>query len=406
MTLPPSDPTRSASPAAVPVMLLIVFVSLIGFGMVIPLLPFLGTLYKAPAWQVTLIFSAYSAGQFLGELYWGRLSDRIGRRPVLLVTILGAGVGYIALAFSPTIWLAVLARFAGGFFSGNLSTMQGYIVDVSPPERVPGRLAMVSAAFSVGFVVGPAIGGLMARPDLGPAGFRPPLELAASLCVVAALGAVFFLRESLDRRHDGGRRPGVLAGVSRSFEDPMLRVLMAGAFTIYLAFTCCWAVLGLWGEARFGWGPPEIGLLLATSGVCSALCQGLLAGRVVRWLGGGRTIACGVMVTGLALVLQAYAPWSWAAIVCMCVAMSSHSVVVPAITTLVAYASPPAHQGANLGANNAAGSFSRIIGPAVGGLMFTMGGAEAPFLFAGVGMVPAVYFGLRAARLYRERQTS
>ena len=107
------------------VLLSVIFLNIAGFGLVIPLLPFFGKAFNAPAWQITLLFSAFSAGQFLGEPVWGRLSDRIGRRPVLIVTISIAALTYIALAFSPNVWIAFAVRFACGFFSGNISTLQG-----------------------------------------------------------------------------------------------------------------------------------------------------------------------------------------------------------------------------------------------------------------------------------------
>ncbi|HEY9217511.1 MAG TPA: MFS transporter, partial [Phenylobacterium sp.] len=155
------------------VLLLIVFMSLIGFGVVIPLLPFYAQVFDAEPWQVTLMFSVFSAGQFVGELTWGRLSDRIGRKPVLLITIFTSGLGYVALAYAPGIWLAILARFVAGFFSGNISTIQGYMVDISPPERLAGRLGLIGGAFGIGFVVGPALGGYLFQEGVGEAGFRP-----------------------------------------------------------------------------------------------------------------------------------------------------------------------------------------------------------------------------------------
>jgi MFS transporter, DHA1 family, tetracycline resistance protein len=187
----------------VPVLLLIVCMSLIGFGIVMPLLPFFATAFDAEPWQVTLLFSAYSAGQFAGELFWGRLSDRIGRRPVLLITITASALTYVAFAFAPGIWIAILVRAAGGFVSGYMSVIQAYIVDVTPPERLAGRLGWVGSAFGFGFAIGPALGGVLARSDMGATGFRPPLILAAVLCLLAAAGILAFVRESL--------RPGVSA---------------------------------------------------------------------------------------------------------------------------------------------------------------------------------------------------
>jgi MFS family permease len=202
-------------------LLLVVFMSLIGFGVVIPLLPFYASVFDAPAWQITLMFATFSLGQFVGELTWGRLSDRIGRRPVLLITIAASMVGYVALAYAPSIWLAIAARGAMGFFSGNISTIQGYIVDVSPRDRVAARLGWFGAAFGMGFVVGPSLGGLLARPELGEAGFRPPLLVAAALCGVACLGVLFLVRESSPAASRATERLGPIQALRTAWAAPV-----------------------------------------------------------------------------------------------------------------------------------------------------------------------------------------
>ncbi len=142
-------------------LLLVVFINLVGFGLVIPLLPFYAKSLNASPWQVTALFSAYSLGQFLAEPFWGRLSDRIGRRPVLIVTILANTVSYVALAFAPSIAWAFAIRLFSGCATGNISTIQGYMADVTPPEKRAGRMGLLGAAFGMGFVVGPTLGGLL-----------------------------------------------------------------------------------------------------------------------------------------------------------------------------------------------------------------------------------------------------
>src|SRR5690606_33832320 len=136
------------------------------------------------------MFSAYSLGQFVAEPFWGRLSDRIGRKPVLLITILANAVGYFALAFAPNIWLAIAVRLFTGLGAGNISTVQGYVADVTPPEKRAGRMGLIGAAFGLGFIVGPGLGGVLTRPDLGALGYHLPIFVAGGLCLVAALGVL------------------------------------------------------------------------------------------------------------------------------------------------------------------------------------------------------------------------
>jgi MFS family permease len=400
----PSEPqqTTTAAPAgALPVLLLLVFLSLIGFGVVIPLLPFFATVFEAEAWQVTLLFSVFSAGQFLGELTWGRLSDRIGRRPVLLITIIASALGYVALAFAPNIWLAVAARAFAGFFSGNMSAIQGYIVDVSPPERLAGRLGLVGSAFGVGFVVGPAIGGLMARPELGAAGFRPPLLLAAGLCILAVVGILVFVRDH--RAPDRAPRPrrSPFAGLKEVAGHPVLTLVFATIFFGFFAGSGLWAVLGLWMDARFDWGPRQVGLAMALTGVAAAVTQGVLSGMMVRRIGAGATIAVGLVLSAVATVAMAGAPFGWLATVLLLASVTGHAAWQPAAMSLASRSTSADRQGAVLGAATASGSLARVMGPLLGGALFSEVGPWAPVVAAGFLMLPGAWLGWKAAAALR-----
>jgi MFS family permease len=386
-----------AAPGAMAVLLALVFVNLIGFGVVIPLLPFYATVFKAEAWQVTLLFSIFSAGQFIGELTWGRLSDRIGRRPVMLLTILLSAVGYVALAFAPTIWLAILARGAAGIFAGNISTIQGYIVDITPRERLAARLGLLGSAFGVGFVVGPAMGGLLAREDLGAAGFRPPLLLAAALSGVAAVGVVALLKESRIARPQRAKS-NPFSALAASLRHPVLRILLTSTFISFAAFSAMWSVLGLWASARYGWGAREIGLVMGVTGVGAAISQGVLSGALSRRIGPGATIGVSLTFTAAALMIQALTPWAWVTIACVVVGVIGHATSQPASTSLVSRSAPPDAQGATLGAAGAVGSLARVTGPMFAGVLFSIVGPWAPIVFSSLAMLPAAWLGWRAAK--------
>lgn len=406
MTAPtpqPSDP-RTA-PGAVPALLLLVFLSLIGFGVVIPLLPFFATAFDAAPWQVSLLFATYSGGQFLGELFWGRLSDRIGRRPVLLITIVGSAVCYIALAWSPGIWIAVLVRFAAGFFSGNMSAIQGYMVDVSPPEKLAGRLGLIGSAFGIGFVVGPALGGLLAQPELGAAGFRPPLIVASALCVLAVVGILAFVRESR-RPGDGAAPANPFEALGEALRNPITLQAFAVIFFAFFATSALWSNLGLWLDARFAWGPREVGFLMALTGVAAAAGQGALAGLAVRRLGAGGAIALGATLASASYLAMAAAPWAAMASVMLCAGVVGNALWQPAATAIVSRATHPDRQGAVLGAASASGSLARVAGPIVGGALFSGIGPWAPVASAGLFMLPAAWLGWRASRALRTGRTT
>lgn len=376
---------------AVPVLMGIVFLSLIGFGVVIPLLPFYATVFDASPWQVTLMFAVFAGGQFFGELLWGRLSDRIGRKPVILLTVMVSALGYVALAFAPNIWLAILARAVAGVFSGNISTIQGYIVDVTPRERIAGRLGLIGSAFGIGFVVGPTIGGLLARPDLGAAGFRPPLLVAAVLCSIAAVCVLVFVRESRSRAAPIAARPGPIQGLVTALRDPVLKRLMGATFLSFAGFSAMWSTFGLWGAERFGWGPKAIGFVMALTGVAAAFSQGVLSAYTARRIGEVRTVVFGLCVTAIFLLCQAVSPWAWLAVILMVVAVVGHTMTQPASSSLISQAAPPDEQGATLGANNAASAAARMAGPICAGVAFSTLGSWAPFVVAALGILPAAW---------------
>jgi len=402
-TTGPESPAERVSAAAVPVLLLLVFISLIGWGVVIPLLPFFATAFDAKPWHVTLLFAVYSAGQFLGELFWGRLSDRIGRRPVLLMTIVGSGLGYLALAYTPNIWVAIALRGAGGFFSGNMSAIQGYMVDVSPPQKLAGRLGLIGSAFGIGFVVGPALGGLLARPELGAAGFQPPLLLSAGLCALATAGIVAFVRES---RQGGGAvtRGNPFAALGEAARHPVLASAFGVIAVGFFASSALWSVLGLWMDARFGWGPRQVGLVMALTGVASALSQGLFAGMAVRRLGPGPTMVGGLIFASTCLMALAASPTGSFATVALTLSVIGHALWQPAATAIVSRAADPDRQGAVLGAASASGSLARVIGPVISGALFSGVGPWAPLAFAGLFMLPAAWLAWRAAHALQQRE--
>ena len=222
--------TTQAAPKtpALAVLFLVVFINLVGFGLVVPLLPFFARSLNAEAWQITLMFSAYSLGQFFAEPFWGRLSDRIGRKPVLLITLAANAVGYLALAFVPNIWLAIAVRLFTGFGAGNISTVQGAIADVTPPHLRAARLGLTGAAFGLGFIVGPALGGLLVHEELGRLGFQLPMFAAAGLCTISTFCVLFFLKESRAKALPGAPRPRFLSGLHDARDHPVIsRVLQS-----------------------------------------------------------------------------------------------------------------------------------------------------------------------------------
>lgn len=420
----PNTPSPVAPKAsALAVLFAVVFINLVGFGLVVPLLPFFAQSLNAEAWQITLMFSAYSLGQFFAEPFWGRLSDRIGRKPVLLITVAANAVGYLALAFVPNIWLAIAVRLFTGLGAGNISTVQGYVADVTPPEQRAGRMGLIGAAFGLGFIVGPGLGGLLTQPQLGHIGYQLPIFTAAALAALAALGVLVFLRESRAKADPAAPRPAFLSGLHDARANPVVsRVLLVSL--VYMAgFSAMESVFGLWAEDRYSWGAREVGLSFMIVGIVSTLNQGFLAGRLARTFGEARVLATGMLLFGASLIAQVVAPtrWfpavsldlgvftlpvvqGWIIPIVMAVGACGMSLAMPNISAMISRSTPPDRQGAMLGLNMASGSIARIFGPMAAGALFSTLGHDWPFLVGAALTVPAAIMAINAGRSFRGQQ--
>jgi MFS family permease len=404
MTAPPSDSTQPppGRPATL-VLLLVVFVNLVGFGILMPILPFYAQAFHAPAWQVTWMFTAFSIGNFFAEPVWGRLSDRIGRRPILLGTIFCSGLGFFGLAFAPNIWIALAIRLLTGLTTGNLSTIQGYIADITPPRFRAGRIGLLGAAFALGFVAGPALGGLLASPQLGLAGFRAPLIVAGALSILAALGVVLFVRESRERSaiSGDGLRLTLLAEARR---HPVLGRALVVTLLYTSAFAAAESTFGLWAQNRFGWGPRQLSYAFAAVAVTAALAQGFLTGRLTRRYGEAPMLALGLTIISLTLALQPLGAGMDRSILLLAMTVFGQALALPNISALISRTTSPDRQGAMLGLNMSVGAFSRAIGPVMGGALFSIVGADAPLYAAAVAVAPAILLSWQAEEAARRQR--
>jgi MFS family permease len=334
-------------------------------------------------------------------------------------------IGYLALAFVPNIWLAIAVRLFTGLGAGNISTVQGYVADVTPPELRAGRMGLIGAAFGLGFIVGPGMGGLLTRPELGTLGYQLPIFVAAGLCLLATLGVLLLLKESRAKADPAAKRLPFLGGVRDAVRSPVIsRVLLVTL--IYMAgFSGMESTFGFWTENRYGWGAREVGFSFMAVGIVSTICQALVAGRLARRFGEARVLAVGCLIFGSGLVAQVLvsrlvppdAQWALAIAgrsvvlhgdllvpVVMAFGALGMAITMPNISALISRSVAPDRQGAMLGLNMAASSIARIFGPMIAGFIFSRIGHDWPFLIGAALTVPAAVMAINAGRAFRRQQ--
>jgi DHA1 family tetracycline resistance protein-like MFS transporter len=381
--------------ASLGTLFLTVFLDLLGFGLVIPFLPGIARRLGAGDFMATMPGAVFSLMQFLFIPIWGRLSDRVGRRPVLLWSIAASAIGMAMLGFAPTlIWLFV-ARIWSGIATANIAVAQAYIADVTTPERRARGMAIVGISFGLGFIFGPFIGGELSRfHPFGREGMLPPL-VAAGLSTINLLMAFRTLPESLppDRRGKSVRRasPIDLAGFRAAISVPGIGAAVAINFMLYLWFSGMEQTFRLFTADGFGMSDAGTGRVFGLVGIVSALVQGGLVARLVPRFGEGRLIQSGLGIQALAFALLGlsplFGPWGKAALLVASglIALGS-GLCSPTLPAFASRRASATTQGVTLGTLQSASALSRALGPIVGGALYAGIDPRAPYLVGAIGL--------------------
>jgi len=383
-----------------PALFLIVVIDLIGFGIIIPLLPFYAEFFQAGPALVGLIMATYSLAQFISAPILGRLSDQFGRRPVLLCSLLGATISYVLLGFADSLWILFLARGMGGLMAGNIAAAFAYVADVTTSENRARGMGLIGAAFGLGFIIGPAIGGLLAGPDPQNADYQSPALAAAALSGIAFVVAFFTLKESLSQeirdRLASRIKEGRFQQFKRYCSNKNIIILVAISFFATAAFAGLEATFAIWTERRFSFGPEQNGYLFAFVGVLSALVQGGLAGRLTKIFGetglliqGGTALCIGILLIPFAFNLGML-------ILALGIAGYGFSIISPALNSLISLNADKAEQGAVIGVSRSATTMARVAGPTIAGVLFSLFGMDWPYYFGALLMVIVVVLALKA----------
>ncbi len=365
-----------------------VLTNLIGFGIVIPLLPYYARSLGASPFVIGLLFASYSACQLLAAPVLGAWSDRWGRRPVLLLSLLGTTLSFVILALARTVDLLFVARIIDGLSGGNISTARAYIADVTPEEERARAFGLIGAAFGLGFIVGPALGGVLAHLS-----YAAPAWAAAGLTLGAAALAWFWLPETV-HRVSASRGP-VWPALPHALRHPHLGRILTVDFLYWATAAVYQTTFALFVSHRFGFGPAQTGTLLALWGLVGVLVQVGLVGPVVRWVGERRALAWGLVVAGLGFGVAAASRTFPAFVLGTLPAAVGAGVSNPALVALLSRSARAEEQGVVQGVASTMEGLGRLVGPIWGNGALEAFGEGAAFGSAAVVMVLTGLFAWR-----------
>jgi DHA1 family tetracycline resistance protein-like MFS transporter len=347
----------------------VVLLDLIGFGIVIPILPFITPRLGGGSFDVAMIIVTYAICSSLVGPWWGRLSDRIGRKPVLMLCTSGAAFAYLLLAFASDLWMLYAARAVAGLMAGNFPVASAMMADITPPTERAKGMGIIGAAFGLGLVVGPVIGGLLSGSD---GSFVLPSLLAACMSVLAVIAAWLFLPESHTERSAHRDPPaGSLWGVLRTSESRLLMLQYALHTGAISAVTY---LFPLWVYAKLDWGAREVGIVFGVVGAIMAFNQGLLMGRMVSFVGELRLLRICISLFLAGQMLAMFASGAITMVSALILALGGATMCMPVLNAMTSRRGSVLQRGRLLGASSAAAGVGRIVGPLGAGALLTLGG--------------------------------
>ena len=373
---------------------LTVFLDLLGFGLVIPLLPRYAQSLSATPLQIGLIAACYSAMQFLFVPVWGALSDRVGRRPILLVSILATAGSMAMLGFAESLPMLVMARLFGGVATANIAVAQAYIADTTTHETRARGMGLIGVAFGLGFVLGPFVGGVLSSVSL-----ETPARVAAVLALGNFVWAYLALPESLPKERRGSARRVRIGldwlSLRRVFGFPGLAIGIVLFFVATVSFANLEQTFALYVHDEFRLDAKATGYILGVVGVIAMVVQGGLIGRLNARFGEVRLVRVGNLLQAAGFCAIAYSAGHGLAVLYAGVVVMSfgNGLVNPSLSTYVSRRAPPAAQGESLGVMQSMGALARVVGPTFGGFLYGHG-HRLPYVSGAIGLCVAFVLAL------------
>jgi DHA1 family tetracycline resistance protein-like MFS transporter len=371
--------------------ILVVFRDLLGFSLILPLLPYYAKTFNANQTTTGILIASYAVMQLIGAPILGRLSDRFGRRPILLLSVFGTFLGFLLLGFANALWMLFVSRIVDGLTGGNISVAQAYISDVTDTKDRSKGLGMIGAAFGLGFIIGPVTGGLLSQW-----GYAVPAFVAAALSFINLILIYSWLPESLTeekRSQMTEKRPAVtLNALLVAFQRPFTGSILITRFFFGLAFAIFQTIFSLYALAKFNLSARDTGFVLTYVGVLSVIVQGFLVGRLTSRYREDILITASVVLMGISLLGWALAPSVlWLYIIMTPTALSG-GLLNTLLSSTLTKAVAPQEIGGILGLSAAVESSTRILAPILGGILLQQIGTWAPGIFGAIVMVGVSIF--------------
>ncbi|HEV2285425.1 MAG TPA: MFS transporter [Steroidobacteraceae bacterium] len=372
-------------------------VDTLGFGIVIPLVPYMADRFGASPALITPILGSYSLCQLLAAPWWGRLSDRYGRRPILMSSLAGACLSYVILGGARNLWWLLASRMLAGLMAGNIATAFAYASDVSAPEKRAASMGLVGAAIGVGFTLGQPLGGLLAGADARTANFTAPAVVSVALSLAAIALVRFVLPESHTSEHRRAHPDEPRRRSLRLLRERLPLAFIAGA-TLLVTYSqsILESIFAIWALHRYGLGPRAVGMLLFTVALPALVMQGGLVRVLAPRCGEARLAAAGALVYVAGLTQLALAPTLAGTVAGLVLCGLGLGAYNPSASALASRQARGHERGAVMGTYVASASLARVLGPLTSGAIYSLLGPAAPFLAGACAALPAVWLVRRA----------